>query len=44
VPYSDPTELAMDILRHGDSVKVTADKALVDLIGRRLRAAAAAYV
>lgn len=43
VPYSDPTELAMDILRHGDSVKVTGDKALVDLIAQRLRSAAAVY-
>ena len=43
VPYSDPTELAMDILRHGDSVVVTGDKALVALIGRRLRSAAARY-
>jgi len=43
VPYSDPTELAMDILRHGDSVVVTADKSLVALIGQRLRSAAARY-
>ena len=43
VPYSDPTELAMDILRHGDSVVVTGDKALVALIGQRLRSAAARY-
>jgi predicted DNA-binding transcriptional regulator YafY len=43
VPYSDPTELAMDILRHGDSVVVTGDKALVALIARRLRSAAARY-
>jgi predicted DNA-binding transcriptional regulator YafY len=43
VPYSDPTELAMDILRHGDSVIVTGDKALADLIHRRLARAAAAY-
>ena len=43
VPYSDPTELAMDILRHGDSVLVTGDKALVALIGRHLRSAAARY-
>ncbi len=43
VPYSDPTELAMDILRHGDSVIVTGDKALVALIGTRLRSAAARY-
>ena len=43
VPYSDPTELAMDILRHGDSVVVTGDKALVAGIGARLRSAAARY-
>ena len=43
VPYADPTELAMDILRHGDSVVVSADKALALLIGRRLRSAAARY-
>jgi hypothetical protein len=33
----------MDILRHGDSVRVTGDKALVTLIGTRLRSAAARY-
>jgi predicted DNA-binding transcriptional regulator YafY len=43
VPYSDATELAMDILRHGDSVIVTGDKALAALIGARLRSAAARY-
>ncbi|CAN5180454.1 WYL domain-containing protein [soil metagenome] len=43
VPYSDPTELAMDILRHGDSVRVTGDKALAALIRKRLQDAAAAY-
>jgi predicted DNA-binding transcriptional regulator YafY len=43
VPYSDPTELAMDILRHGDSVEVVGDKALVASIGERLRRAAARY-
>ena len=43
VPYSDPTELAMDILRHGDSVVVTGDKALAALIAGRLRSAAAQY-
>ena len=43
VPYSDPTELAMDILRHGDSVVVTGDKALAAMIRDRLRAAATAY-
>ncbi len=43
VPYADPTELAMDILRHGDSVEVKADKALVSAIAQRLRDAAAQY-
>ncbi len=43
VPYSDPTELAMDILRHGDSVVVTGDKALIANIATRLRSAAARY-
>ena len=43
VPYSEPTELVMDILRHGDSVVVTADKALAGLIGERLQGALAAY-
>ena len=43
VPYSDPTELAMDILRHGDSVLVTGDKTLAASIGQRLRSAAERY-
>ena len=43
VPYNDPTELAMDILRHGDSVVVSGDKALVALVRGRLVRAAAAY-
>jgi predicted DNA-binding transcriptional regulator YafY len=43
VPYTDPTELAMDILRHGDSVTVTGDKTLVALIAKRLKGAADQY-
>jgi predicted DNA-binding transcriptional regulator YafY len=43
VPYSDPTELTMDILRHGDSVVVTGDKLLAAGIKKRLLAAAAHY-
>jgi predicted DNA-binding transcriptional regulator YafY len=43
VPYADPTELAMDILRHGDSVTVTGDKTLAASIAARLRSAAARY-
>jgi predicted DNA-binding transcriptional regulator YafY len=43
VPYSDPTELLMDILRHGDSVIVTGDKALASAARDRLRSALARY-
>jgi predicted DNA-binding transcriptional regulator YafY len=43
VPYSDPTELTMDILRHGDSVEVLGDKALVASIAARLKKAAQLY-
>ena len=43
VPYSDATELTMDILRHGDSVVVTGDKALAASIQTRLRSALARY-
>jgi predicted DNA-binding transcriptional regulator YafY len=43
VPYSDPTELTMDILRHGDSVEVVGNKALVASIGERLMKAARLY-
>jgi predicted DNA-binding transcriptional regulator YafY len=43
VPYSDPTELMMDILRHGDSVEVAGDKALVAAVAQRLRRAAQLY-
>ena len=43
VPYDDPTELTMDILRHGESVTVVGDKTLVAAIGERLARAAALY-
>ena len=43
VPYSDPTELLMDILRHGDSVVVAGDKALAAAVKNRLRSALARY-
>ena len=43
VPHTDPTELAMDILRHGDSVKVIGDAALAAAIAQRLHSAAARY-
>jgi predicted DNA-binding transcriptional regulator YafY len=43
VPYSEATELAMDILRHGDSVVVVGDKPLTALIAQRLQHAVARY-
>jgi hypothetical protein len=43
VPYSDPTELTMDVLRHGDSVEVVGNPALVASIAERLRRAARLY-
>jgi predicted DNA-binding transcriptional regulator YafY len=43
VPYSEVTELAMDILRHGDSVEVIGDRALAALIAQRLQRAVARY-
>ncbi len=43
VPYSDPTELTMDVLRHGDSVVVTGDKAFAARIAQRLEQAARQY-
>ncbi|MBN8510635.1 MAG: WYL domain-containing protein [Burkholderiales bacterium] len=43
LPYADPTELAMDILRHGDQVRVLAPQALADEVAGRLRRAARWY-
>lgn len=43
LPYADPTELAMDILRHGDQVRVLAPQALADDVAQRLRRAAQRY-
>jgi predicted DNA-binding transcriptional regulator YafY len=43
VPYADATELTMDILRHGDSVTVTGDKALAAVIAQRLKNALSRY-
>ncbi len=43
VPYSDPTEIAMDILRHGDNVKVMGDLPLARSIAQRMTRAAAQY-
>ncbi|MES2956656.1 MAG: WYL domain-containing protein [Pseudomonadota bacterium] len=43
VPYADATELAMDILRHGEQVEVEAPPTLRDSVGRLLARAAARY-
>lgn len=43
LPFADPTELAMDILRHGAQVKVLAPVALQRLVAQRLRDAATQY-
>jgi predicted DNA-binding transcriptional regulator YafY len=43
VPYADATELAMDVLRHGEQVRVVAPQALAEQVARRLRLAAERY-
>ena len=43
VPYTDETELVMDVLRHGAQVRVVAPAALSRSVARQLREAAAAY-
>ena len=43
LPYADATELAMDILRHGEQVRVVAPAALVQRVARTTREAALLY-
>lgn len=43
VPYSDPRELVMDILKHGPEVEVLAPEALRRTVAAALEAAAARY-
>jgi predicted DNA-binding transcriptional regulator YafY len=43
VPYADSTELSMDILRHGDQVRVLAPKSLVQQVAERAQRAASQY-
>lgn len=43
LPYADSTELSMDILRHGDQVRVLAPPALRREVAERLQRAAAMY-
>lgn len=44
LPYNDATELAMDVLRHGDQVRVLKPAALATLVADRLQRAAAQYM
>ena len=37
IPYSDPRELVMDILRHGPQVRVMEPQVLVEEVKRQLR-------
>jgi predicted DNA-binding transcriptional regulator YafY len=43
VPYADATELAMDVLRHGEQVRVVAPAGLAATVVKRLRDAATLY-
>jgi len=43
VPYADATELAMDVLRHGELVRVQSPPALTALVAKRLREALRVY-
>ena len=43
VPFTDATELAMDILRHGEQVRVVAPAALVQRVATQVRGTAALY-
>jgi predicted DNA-binding transcriptional regulator YafY len=43
VPYADATELAMDVLRHGEQVRVEAPPALAKLVAQRLGEASRLY-
>ncbi|OOZ49047.1 transcriptional regulator [Solemya velum gill symbiont] len=43
IPYANPTELVMDILRYGSNVEVIAPESLRQLVSRRLHDALAQY-
>jgi predicted DNA-binding transcriptional regulator YafY len=43
IPYRDPRELVMDVMRHGPDVEVVAPAALREEVGQQLERAAAAY-
>jgi predicted DNA-binding transcriptional regulator YafY len=43
IPYSEPTELVMDVLRHGPNVRVVSPPELVELVRDQLKQTLAAY-
>jgi predicted DNA-binding transcriptional regulator YafY len=43
IPYSDPRELVMDILKHGEEVKVISPESLRDAVAERLKNALRHY-
>jgi predicted DNA-binding transcriptional regulator YafY len=43
IPYSDPTELVMDVLRHGPNVRVVAPQELVEQVRAQLQQTLQAY-
>ena len=43
IPYTEETEILMDILRHGDQVRVLAPESLVEAVRSRLTAAVGRY-
>ena len=43
IPYHDPRELVLDVMRHGPEVEVAAPRELIEEVHRRHRAAATLY-
>ena len=43
IPYSEPTELVMDVLRHGPNVRVVSPPELAQLVQDQLKQTLAAY-
>ena len=43
IPYSEPTELVMDVLRHGPNVRVVSPPELVGEVQGQLQATLASY-
>ena len=43
IPYSEPTELVMDVLRHGPNVRVVSPPELAQLVQDQLKQTLANY-